>query len=610
MCGIVGYVGTENAVSYLVNGLKKLEYRGYDSSGIIVGKIENGEPKFYLYKKAGKLTQLVGVLPKELAGTWGIGHTRWATHGMVTDQNAHPFYSQNKKIAVVHNGIIENFQNLRATLQSSGVTFTSETDSEVVPNLVEKYYKGDLLSAVQNALNEVIGTYALAITSIDEPNKIVVAKRGGPLVIGIADGAYYIASDVNAIVGNTTRVIYLEDGDIVEITPNGLKFPSIQNNDYAKRVEEITINANETEKCGFDTYMEKEINEQPESIERAFAGRLDMENSTAKLSGYEDDIFKRTKKITAMSAGTSYYASMFGSLLFEQYARIPSGAEFSSELRYKNPIVNQDDVYLAVSQSGETADTIYAMKEIHEKGGKVFGICNVVSSTIARQTDGGAFIHAGPEIAVASTKAFSNTLIIYYLLALKFARQRGMSKEDGATFIKRIMEQPRLVKAALQNSEKIHALAKKYCNAKDFLFLGRGLMYPIALEGALKLKEISYIHAEAFAAGEIKHGPIALVNEGTPSVFLVPDDFLREKVISNIKEIKARKGPVIAIGTEGDTELESIVDDFIAVPKVENAAFYALPMVAVCQLFAFYCARELGRDVDQPRNLAKSVTVE
>lgn len=610
MCGIVGYVGLDNAVPYLVNGLKKLEYRGYDSSGIVVGKLENGEPKFYLYKKAGKLEKLVGVLPKELSGSWGIGHTRWATHGMVTDQNAHPFLSNNGKIAVVHNGIIENFLPLRSALQKEGVKFDSETDSEVIPNLVAKYYKGNLLEAVQAALNNVVGTYALAITCIDEPNKIVVAKRGGPLVVGISDGAYYIASDVNAIVGNTSRVIYLEDGDVVEVTPQGLKFPNIENNDYSKRVEEISINAAETEKCGYDTYMEKEINEQPDSISRAFAGRIDFEASTAKLSGYEDDIFKRTNKITAMSAGTSYYASLFGGLLIEQYARIPCSSEFSSELRYKNPIVNKDDVFLAISQSGETADTLYAMREIHEKGGKVFGICNVVSSSIARESDGGAFIHAGPEIAVASTKAFSNTLIIYYLLALKFARQREMSKEDGAKYVKHITELPRLVTETLKNSSAIKKIAKKYAHCKDFLYLGRGLMYPIALEGALKLKEISYVHAEAFAAGEIKHGPIALVNEHTPSVFLVPDDFLREKVISGIKEIKSRKGPVIAIGVEGDKELESIVDEFIPVPKIENPAFYAIPMVVVCQLFAFYVAQELNCDVDQPRNLAKSVTVE
>lgn len=610
MCGIVGYVGTDNAVPYLVNGLKKLEYRGYDSSGIVVGKIENNEPKFYLYKKAGKLSQLLGILPKELSGTWGIGHTRWATHGMVTDQNAHPFISADGKIAVVHNGIIENFQSLRASLIEDGIKFTSETDSEVIPNLVAKNYKGDLLLAVQKALDNVVGTYALAITSIGEPGKIVVAKRGGPLVVGISDRTYYIASDANAIVGNTNRVIYLEDGDIVEVTPQGLKFPNVQDNDYAKRIEQISINAAETEKCGYETYMEKEINEQPESIERAFAGRIDFDAATAKLSGFEDDIFKRTNKITAMSAGTSWYASLLGGLLIEQYARIPCSADFSSELRYKNPIVNKDDVFLAVSQSGETADTLYAMREIHEKGGSVYGICNVVSSSIARESDGGAFIHAGPEIAVASTKAFSNTLVIFYLLALKFARQRGMSREEGSKYIEQLMQQPRIVKETLKNKQKIKEIAEKYANCRDFLYLGRGIMYPIALEGALKLKEISYVHAEAFAAGEIKHGPIALVNEQTPSVFFVPDDFLREKIISNIKEIKARKGPVIAIGVEGDKELEQIADDFIAVPKVENPSFYALPMVVVCQLMAFYIARKLGRDVDQPRNLAKSVTVE
>ena len=608
MCGIVGYVGASNSVPYLLNGLKKLEYRGYDSSGIVVGKIENGEPKFYLYKKAGKLSQLVGVLPKDLSGSWGIGHTRWATHGLVTDQNAHPFYSNNGKIAVVHNGIIENFSNLRAQLTKDGVNFSSETDSEVIPNLVEKYYEGNLLEAVQKALNDVIGTWALEITCIDEPNKIVVAKRGSPLVIGISDGTYYIASDVNAIVGNTKQVVYLEDGDIVEVTADGLKFPLMQNNDYAKRIEEITINEQETEKCGYDTYMEKEINEQPDSVARAFAGRFDMEKATAKLSGYEDDIFQRTNKITAICAGSSYYSSLFGGALIEKYARIPFYAEISSEFAFKNPIVGKDDVYIAVSQSGETADTRDAMTEVHEKGGKVFGICNVPSSTIARESDGGAFMHAGVEIAVASTKAFSNTVMIYYLLALKFARQRGMSKECGIKFIESILQQPRLIRESLKNSKKIEVLAKKYSKANDFLFLGRGLMYPIAMEGALKLKEISYIHAEAFASGEIKHGPIALVNENTPSVFLVPDDCTRPMVISNIKEIKARKGPVIAIGVEGDKELESIVDDFVSVPKIENKDFYALPMLVLCQLFAFYMAKELGCDVDQPRNLAKSVT--
>lgn len=610
MCGIVGYVGSGNAAPYLVNGLKKLEYRGYDSSGILVGRFQEGRSDFYLYKKAGKLTKLISVLPENLSGSWGIGHTRWATHGTVTDTNAHPFLDAGGRIGAVHNGIIENFQQLRAELQGEGVVFQSETDSEIIPNLVAKYDRGNLLEAVDAALKRVIGTYAVAIVSKDEPDKIVAAKRGGPLVIGLSDGTYYVASDVNAIVGNTSRVIYLEDGDIVEITPRGLVFPNAENDDYAARVEEITVDSREVEKCGFGTYMEKEIFEQPESIERAFAGRIDMDGATAKMSGFEGDIFKTARKICAMSAGTSWYASYEGCLLIEQYARIPARAEFSSELRYCNPIVGENDVYLAVSQSGETADTLCAMKEIQEKGGKVFGICNVVSSSIARQSDGGAYIHAGPEIAVASTKAFSNTLIIFYLLTLKLARQRGMSKADGEQFIRQIMQTPRLVKSVLGGHGHISAVAKKYCACKDFLFLGRGLMYPIAMEGALKLKEISYIHAESFAAGEIKHGPIALVNEQTPSVFLVPDDFLREKVISNMKEIKARGGPVIAVGAEGDSAVREIADDFIPVPKVENPAFYAIPMAVALQLFAFYCARELGRDVDQPRNLAKSVTVE
>lgn len=607
MCGIVGYVGSDNAVPYLLNGLKKLEYRGYDSSGIAIGKNSNC---IDVYKKAGKISNLMSAIPEGESGVWGIGHTRWATHGNVTDANAHPFLDAQKNIAVVHNGIIENFSELREQLQKEGVIFTSETDSEVIPNLVAKNYDGNLLLAVKAALEKIIGTYAIAVIAKNEPNKVIVAKRGGPLVIGVAEGEFFIASDVNAIVENTSRVIYLEDGDIVEVTPKKLIFPNVKADDYASRIEKITIAATDTQKGNFSTYMEKEIFEQPEAIERAFAGRLDMAGSTAKLSGFDDEIFLRTKKICAISAGTSWYASYAGCLMFESVARIAASAEFSSEFRYKNPIVNTDDVFLAVSQSGETADTITAMKEIGEKGGKVFGICNVISSTIARLSDGGAYIHAGPEIAVASTKAFSNTMVIFYLLALKFARQRNMSKADGDVFISHILQLPRMVKETLSKKEQIKAVAEKYAHAKDFLYLGRGLMYPAAMEGALKLKEISYIHAEAFAAGEIKHGPIAMVNEETPSVFLVPDDFLRTKIISNMKEIKARNGKVIAIGVEGDETVASIADDFIAVPKIADPIFYVIPFVAVMQLFAFYVAEALGHDVDQPRNLAKSVTVE
>ena len=610
MCGIVGYVGKNNAVSYLLNGLKKLEYRGYDSSGILINKFDNNLSSFQLYKKSGKIQNLISILPENLYGNSGIGHTRWATHGTVTDYNAHPFIDMTGNIAVVHNGIIENSEIIKKELIKNGIKFQSETDSEVIPNLIEKYYNGDLAEAVQKALKKVIGTYALAIMHKNEPNKIVVAKLGGPLAIGISDENYYIASDVNAIVGNTSRVIYLNDGDIVELSSSGIHFLNIKDNNYKDRIEDIKIKLEDTEKSGFSTYMEKEIFEQVSSIKDAIAGRIDFENSTAKLSGFEDDIFKRTEKICMMSAGTSLYASIFGSLLFEQISRIFSYVEYSSELRYKNPIVKKDDVYIAVSQSGETADTIYAIKEIKEKGGKVFSICNVVASTIARESENGAYIHAGPEIAVAATKSFSNTIMIFYLIALKLARQRGMSKEEGKKFIEQILKQSEVIEQVLLKKDQINTIAKKYSKYKDFLFLGRGFMYPIAMEGALKLKEISYIHAESFAAGEIKHGSISLINENMPSMFLVPNDHLREKVISNIKEIKARKGKVIAVGIEGDTELENIVDDFISVPKLDNPIFYALPITVILQLFALYVSQNLDRDIDQPRNLAKSVTVE
>lgn len=670
MCGIVGFVGREDCAPYLIKGLRKLEYRGYDSSGVAIGRAGSGGSSISVYKKAGKIAALEGILPQTLKGTWGIAHTRWATHGAVTDSNAHPFLSANGKIAIVHNGIIENFTALKAALQKAGYTFSSETDSEVFAMLIEKYYKelenesstgsdkacnsatggesgadsdkasdatggesGEvsdkvssgatgkescahspiphhLLEAVKRALGDVVGTYALCVMSADYPNLIVTAKRGGPAVIGLGEGAFYVASDVSAIVGNATRVIYLEDGDIAEVSLSGIYFASGATDDYAKRAQSITISESDVQKGGFDTYMEKEITEQDESIERAFAGHLDFERSTARLGGFSDDLWKNAQCVTFMSAGTSYYAGLIGGALIEKYARVKCISEVSSELRYKNPIVGDRDAFIAISQSGETADTIYAMREIAQKGGRVYGVCNVPSSTIARETVGGAFIHAGPEIAVASTKAFSNTIVIFYLLALKLARERGLGREDGDAFIAEILALPRLVKGVIAKKALIEALAKKYYKSDNFLFLGRGIFYPVALEGALKLKEISYIHSEAFAAGEIKHGPIALVNESTPSVFLVGEGILREKTISNIKEVKARHGHVIAIGVEGDEEVKNIADDFIGVEKCKNPDFYVLPMVVVCQLFAFYCAKLKGCDVDQPRNLAKSVTVE
>lgn len=610
MCGIVGYVGGNNALPYLLNGLKKLEYRGYDSSGVVIENSNDNNHALTLYKKAGKLSALIDTIPKEIPGTCGLGHTRWATHGAVTDTNAHPFLSSDKSIAIVHNGIIENFMDLRTQLTAEGFTFSSDTDSEVFANLIQKYYSSDLMTAVKMALKDVIGTYALAVTSTRDAGKIVVARRGGPVVIGLGTQEYYVASDINAIAGSTRRVIYLTDGDIVELSTGGIRFCDVENFDYAKRVEEITIEARDTEKGNFDTYMEKEIFEQVDSSRRAMAGRLDKENNNSRMSGFTSDIFSTANRVCALSAGTSYYASIVGSYLIEKYARVPCVTDVSSEVRYKNPIVNAGDVYLTISQSGETADTITAMREIQEKGGKVFGICNVISSTIARETSGGAFIHAGPEIAVASTKAFINTLVVYYLLTLKMARARAMSSNDGAKFISAIENIPNTITNVLNQKDKIRDIAQKYCHAHDFLFLGRGILYPIALEGALKLKEISYIHAEGFAAGEIKHGPIAMVNSETPSVFFVDDSYLREKTISNIKEVKARGGKVIVIGVESDNQVMNLADDFIGVQKVSNSDFYAIPMAVVAQLFAYYCARALNRDVDQPRNLAKSVTVE
>lgn len=614
MCGITGYVGKGEALSYIIKGLKKLEYRGYDSSGVVIGNMEGaagGGAKLSLWKKAGKIARLVESLPNDIKGTWGLGHTRWATHGAVTDENAHPFLSNNKRIAIVHNGIIENFMDLRRDLTREGWTFSSDTDSEVFANLIEKYYKDKrtLIDAVKRATEDVIGTYALGVVSVDDPGKIIAARRGGPVVLGLGDGEYYVASDISAIVGATNRVIYLEDGDIVELSSEGIKFSNSEGFDYAARVEEITINERETEKGVFDTYMEKEISQERDSIQQAFLGRLDWDGATARFSGFGDE-WNSATRVCSLSAGTSYYASMVGAYLIEKYARVHCDAEVSSELRYKNPIVAKGDLFLAISQSGETADTIYAMKEIQGKGGKVFGICNVVSSTIARLTDGGAFIHAGPEIAVASTKAFVNTLIVYYLLTVKMARAREMDKSAALDFLKCIERLPSSIDYVLSKKPLIKKIAQKYCHSKDFLFLGRGLEFPIALEGALKLKEISYIHAEGFAAGEIKHGPIAMVNGETPSVFLVDDSYLREKIISNIKEVKARGGPVIGIGVEGDNELELLCDDFIGVERLSNSDFYPIPFAVVEQLLAFYCARELGRDVDQPRNLAKSVTVE
>jgi len=607
MCGIVGYVGPRKAAGVLLGGLKRLEYRGYDSAGIAV--MDSGS--LGIFKRKGKIQDLKAIVPEGLAGCAGIGHTRWATHGGVTDANAHPHADASGKIAIVHNGIIENYVQLKDRLVKDGIAFRSETDSEAIAHLIAVHYRGDLEKAVKAVLPLLKGTYGIAAVHADEPGVIVGARNGSPLVVGVGNDEMFLASDVTAMVAYTRQVIYLEDGEVVRITREGYTATDQNDRDVQKRVDEVTWELKAMEREGFPTYMEKEIFEQPESILRCMQGRIDWETASPKLGGLNlcSRDLRAVKRVTIIAAGTSWHAGLVGAHLLESIARVPAAAELSSEIRYRNPVVDPDNLYFAVSQSGETADTLFAMREMKRKGATVLGICNVVGSTIPRESDGGVYIHSGPEIAVASTKAFTSQLMALSLFAVLMARVRDLSFTAGRRILEALKDVPELLKPVLARKEEIRALAKKYCRSKDFLFLGRGPLYPVALEGALKLKEISYIHAEGYACGEIKHGPIALVDDGTPSLFLVPDDHLRDKNHSNMKEIKARGGPVIAIAAEGDAGTAAIADDVIYVPKADPIA-YPFLMVAPLQLFAYYCALELGRDVDQPRNLAKSVTVE
>ena len=607
MCGIVGYCGDKNAAGILVEGLKRLEYRGYDSSGISVGN----DNKLTVIKKKGKISNLQAAVPSDMPGTFGIGHTRWATHGEVNDLNAHPHSDSTGKITIVHNGIIENYISLRNKLKSEGYNFITETDSEVIAHLVSKFYEGDLEKAVKEALKHIKGTYGIVAIHSDEPNRLIGARNGSPLVLGIGEGEMFLASDVTAMMSYTKQVVYMEDGDVVVVDKNGFRTTDIRDNERDKEISTVGWDIGEMEKDGFPTYMEKEIFEQPQSILRGMQGRLDIDQGTAKLGGLNMSSreLRMVNRVIILAAGTSYYASITCAYLIEKIARIPASAELSSEIRYKNPIVDPHTLYFVVSQSGETADTLYAMRELQRKGATVLGICNVVGSTIPRESDGGVYIHSGPEIAVASTKAFTSQLTAMYLFSLIMARMRDMSMYEGQAFVDAMSMVPDNIEKVLKQNEHIREIAEKYAECSSFFFLGRGLTYPIALEGALKLKEISYIHAEGYSAGELKHGPIALINEVTPSVFLVPDDNLREKIISNMKEVKARKGPIIAVAVEGDQDVADIADDVIFVPKVHEL-MYPFTMVVPLQMYAYHTAVKLGRNVDQPRNLAKSVTVE
>jgi glucosamine--fructose-6-phosphate aminotransferase (isomerizing) len=607
VCGIIGYCGPKSSVQVLLEGLKRLEYRGYDSAGVCVCR----DGKLTCLKRKGKIRDLRAHIPAETDGLWGIGHTRWATHGEVNDINAHPHLDCQGRLAVVHNGIIENFGILKEKLLSEGHRFASETDSEVIVHLIEKYYTGDLEEAVKKALGLLKGTYGIVCMHVDQPQLLIGARCGSPLVVGIGDQEMFLASDVTAIISHTRQVVYLEDGEVAAITPGGYRTTDMRDQEIEKRVELVSWELEEIEKSGFTHFMEKEIFEQPESIKRAMRGRVEHDQATAHLGGLNmsNRDLLGVERVRIVAAGTSFHAGMVGMYLLESLARVPCTVEISSELRYRNPIVERNTLHFVVSQSGETADTLYAMRELQRKGATVLGICNVVGSTIARESDGGVYIHSGPEIAVASTKAFTSQITVFYLFALLLGRMRDLSFDAGKSFIQDLQSIPAKVETILSRSRSILTLAERYSRYKDFLFLGRGINYPVAMEGALKLKEISYIHAEGYSAAELKHGPIALINDETPSVFLVPDDSLREKIISNMKEVKSRKGRVIAVAVEGDQEVAAIADDVIEVPRISEC-FYPLLMVIPLQLLAYHCAVQLGRDVDQPRNLAKSVTVE
>ena len=607
MCGIVGYIGERQAAGILIEGLKRLEYRGYDSAGIAVGTNKGLE----VIKKKGKIKNLRSIVPPDLPGAYGIGHTRWATHGEVNDVNAHPHTDGANKIAIVHNGIIENYTSLKEKLKTEGYAFVTETDSEIIASLIASNYKGCLEKAVRESVALLKGTYGIACIHADDPGKIVGARNGSPLVLGIGDDEMFLASDVTAMLAYTKQAIYLEDGEIVTITRDSFEICDLRENVKSKSVELIGWELEEIEKSGYSHFMEKEIHEQAESIQRAMRGRLDLELATGHLGGLNlsSKELLNIERVKILAAGTSSYAGLVGAYIMENLARIPCSVELSSEVRYKNPIVERNSLYFAVSQSGETADTLFAMRELQRKGATVLGIVNVVGSTVARESDGGVYIHSGPEIAVASTKAFTSQLTVLYVFTLIMARMRNMSYSDGLRMVRSLQKLPEQIGALLERKEQLRELAKIYAKAENFLFLGRGINYPIALEGALKLKEIAYIHAEGYSAAEIKHGPIALINEVTPSMFLVPDDVLRDKVLSNLKEVKARKGRVIALAVEGDDEVAEIADHVFFVPKADEA-MYPFLMVVPLQMFAYYCALELNRDVDQPRNLAKSVTVE
>ena len=608
MCGIVGYFGNKDAVPILLDGLKRLEYRGYDSAGVAV--IHNG--RMERRRSIGKLINLDEQIKKEpISGTPGIGHTRWATHGRPSEENAHPHKSG--PVVVVHNGIIENHLYLKEILKKEGYIFESETDTEVIAHLINKHLQdSDFEAAVKKSLGELKGAYAIAVLCEKEPGKLIAAKNGCPLVVGLGDGENFIASDIPAILSYTRRMIFLEDGDLVIMDGKGLSLEDADGKPLSRTPKEITWSPTMAEKGGYRHFMLKEIFEQPTAITDTFRGRISEETGDVFLNeiGLSKDDISGIKRIVFTSCGTSWHASLVGKFMIEEFCRIPVEVDIASEFRYRDPIIDASTLIIAISQSGETADTLAAIREGKGKGAKVLSICNVVDSSIARESHGVIYTHAGPEIGVASTKAFTCQLIALYLLTICLGRSQGRIDESKAReMVSELVKLPRHIEDVLKLNNEIEVLAKKYMHSRDFLYLGRGINYPIALEGALKLKEISYIHAEGYPSGEMKHGPIALIDEDMPVVVLVPKGKNYEKVLSNLEEVKARGGRIIAVGTSGDKEMAVKAEKVIYIPETSEALTPVLLSVPL-QLLAYHIAVHKGTDVDMPRNLAKSVTVE
>ncbi len=609
MCGIIGCVTAErDTVPALIEGLRRVEYRGYDSAGLAV--VQNGG--LSVRKTMGKIDDLRKLLDEEpVSGSTGVAHTRWATHGEPSTENAHPQLDCTGRIAVVHNGIVENYRVLRRSLEESGHTFHSATDTEVLAHLIEEHYDGNLEAAVRAALARVQGAYGIAVIHADEPNKLVGARNGSPLVVGIARDAFYVASDVAALVRYTRDVVYLDDLEMVTATPDGFSTTTLENELIKKDVEKITWNIDMIEKNGYPHFMLKEIFEQERTVMDAVRGRLISAAGDAFLGGLRDHrrAMNETKRIIILACGTSWHAGLIGEYMIEDLARVAVDVEYASEFRYRNPVIGPEDIAVVISQSGETTDTLAAMAEAQRRGAIALGIVNVVGSSIARRSDGGVYVHAGPEIGVASTKAFTSQLMVLAALALMLGRARNISVTEGRRIVDAMERIPDQIASILSSHEKIAEIAKKYAHHSNFLYLGRGYHYPVALEGALKLKEISYIHAEGYPAAEMKHGPIALIDENMPVVFAAPQDAFYEKILSNMQEVKARGGRIIALTSEGDGQVDKTADDVIEVPRTLPHLTPILSVIPL-QLLAYYVAVERQCNVDQPRNLAKSVTVE